>query len=128
MFRFFSKKFLVILSAIVIAISGSITMGAANAGTSSTCNLNSTVANASCDEIVYGTLHRVGQLDRVGGAGTGGYTDLQMSYITGGLLYRFDEFLVPRRDLVTRKTTSAPCERPIQLRCIVNTRSGQFSN
>ena len=106
MFRFFSKKFLVILSAIVIAISGSITMGAANAGTSSTCNLNSTVETAVCDEIVYGTLHRVGQLDRVSGSGTGGYTDLQMSYITGGLLYRFDEFLVPRRDLVERKTTS----------------------
>ena len=107
MFRVFSKKFLALMSASVIAISGSITMGVANADTSPTCNLSSTVANASCDEIVYGTLHRVGQLDRVGGSGTGGYTDLQMSYITGGLLYRFDEFLVPRRDLVTRKTTSA---------------------
>jgi peptide/nickel transport system substrate-binding protein len=106
MFRVFSKKFIALLSASVIAISGSITMGAANADTSKTCNLTSTVENAVCDEIVYGTLHRVGQLDRVGGSGTGGYTDLQMSYITGGLLYRFDEFLVPRRDLVERKTTS----------------------
>lgn len=106
MFRIFSKKFIVLLSASVIAISGSITLGVANADTSKTCNLNSTVETASCDEIVYGTLHRVGQLDRVGGSGTGGYTDLQMSYITGGLLYRFDEFLVPRRDLVERKTTS----------------------
>jgi peptide/nickel transport system substrate-binding protein len=106
MFRVFSKKFIALLSASVIAISGSITMGAANADTSKTCNLTSTVENAVCEEIVYGTLHRVGQLDRVGGSGTGGYTDLQMSYITGGLLYRFDEFLVPRRDLVERKTTS----------------------
>jgi len=106
MFQVFSKKFIALLSASVIAISGSITLGAANADTSKTCNLTSTVETAVCDEIVYGTLHRVGQLDRVGGAGTGGYTDLQMSYITGGLLYRFDEFLVPRRDLVERKTTS----------------------
>jgi peptide/nickel transport system substrate-binding protein len=106
MFQVFSKKFIALLSASVIAISGSITLGAANADTSKTCNLTSTVETAVCDEIVYGTLHRVGQLDRVGGAGTGGYTDLQMSYITGGLLYRFDEFLVPRRDLVERKTIS----------------------
>lgn len=106
MFQVFSKKFIALLSASVIAISGSITLGAANADTSKTCNLTSTVETAVCDEIVYGTLHRVGQLDRVGGSGTGGYTDLQMSYITGGLLYRFDEFLVPRRDLVERKTTS----------------------
>jgi hypothetical protein len=28
----------------------------------------------------------------------------------------------------SRNTTRAPCERPIQLRCIVSTRSGQLSS
>lgn len=105
MVRLISKRFLVLLSALVITISGAITMQSANAGTSATCNLNTKVANAACDEVVYGTLHRITNLDRVGGTG-GAYSDSQMSYITSGLLYRFDENLVPRRDLVTQKITS----------------------
>lgn len=105
MVRLISRRVLVLLSALVITISGVVTMQSANAGTSAKCNLNTKVANAACDEVVYGTLHRIANLDRVGGSG-GAYSDSQMSYITAGLLYRFDENLVPRRDLVTQKTTS----------------------
>lgn len=105
MFRSISKRAIVILASFVITASGLATLQTANAATNAKCNLNTKVANAACDEIVYGTIHRVGGLDRKTPS-TGGYTDSQMAYITQGQLYRFDENLVPRRDLVTQKITS----------------------
>lgn len=105
MFRSISKRAIVLLASFVITASGLATLQTANAATSAKCNLNTKVANAVCDEIVYGAVARVSGLDRKTASG-GGYVDSQMAYITQGQLYRFDENLVPRRDLVSQKITS----------------------
>jgi peptide/nickel transport system substrate-binding protein len=105
MFRLISKRATVLLVSFVITASGLAMVQTANAATSARCNLNTKVANAVCDEIVYGAVARVSGLDRKTPSG-GGYVDSQMAYITQGQLYRFDENLVPRRDLVTKKVTS----------------------
>lgn len=105
MFRSISKRATVLLVSFVITASGLAMVQTANAATSARCNLNTKVANAVCDEIVYGAVARVSGLDRKTASG-GGYVDSQMAYITQGQLYRFDENLVPRRDLVTKKVTS----------------------
>jgi len=105
MFRSVSKRAIVLLASFVITASGLATMQTANAATSGRCNLNTKVANAVCDELIYGAVARVSGLDRKTPSG-GGYVDSQMAYITQGQLYRFDENLVPRRDLVTKKVVS----------------------
>ena len=105
MFKLIGKRATVLLASFVITASGLAMVQTANAATSSRCNLNTKVAQAACDEIVYGAVARVGSLDKKTPGG-GGYVDSQMAYITQGQLYRFDENLVPRRDLVTKKVTS----------------------
>ncbi|MGA1329151.1 MAG: ABC transporter substrate-binding protein, partial [Candidatus Nanopelagicales bacterium] len=105
MFRSVSKRAIVLLASFVITASGLATIQSANAATSGRCNLNTKVANAVCDEIVYGAVARVSGLDKKTPSG-GGYVDSQMAYITQGQLYRFDENLVPRRDLVAKKKVS----------------------
>lgn len=104
MFRSISKRAIVVLASFVITASGLATLQTANAATSAKCNLNTKVANAACDEVIYGAVARVGSLDKK--VPTGGYVEGQMAYITQGQLYRFDENLVPRRDLVTKKVVS----------------------
>lgn len=105
MFRSVSKRAIVLLASFVITASGLATMQTANAATSARCNLNTKVANAVCDELIYGAVARVSGLDRKTPSG-GGYVDSQMAYITQGQLYRFDENLIPRRDLVAKKKVS----------------------
>lgn len=105
MFKLIGKRATVLLASFVITASGLAMVQTANAATSARCNLNTKVAQAVCDEIVYGAVARVSGLDRKTPSG-GGYVDSQMAYITQGQLFRFDENLVPRRDLVTKKVTS----------------------
>lgn len=105
MFKLIGKRATVLLASFVITASGLAMVQTANAATSARCNLNTKVPQAACDEIVYGAVARVSGLDRKTPSG-GGYVDSQMAYITQGQLFRFDENLVPRRDLVTKKVTS----------------------
>ena len=105
MFKLIGKRATVLLASFVITASGLAMVQTANAATSARCNLNTKVAQAVCNEVIYGAVARVGGLDRKTPS-TGGYVDSQMAYITQGQLYRFDENLVPRRDLVTKKVTS----------------------
>ena len=90
MFKLIGKRATVLLASFVITASGLAMVQTANAATSSRCNLNTKVAKAVCNEIVYGAVARVGSLDKKTPGG-GGYVDSQMAYITQGQLYRFDE-------------------------------------
>ena len=100
-----NKRVIAVLASLVISVTTLTTLPVANAATNAKCDLKSKVATAACDEIVYGAVARVSGLDRKTPSG-GGYVDSQMAYITQGQLYRFDENLVPRMDLVTKKVTS----------------------
>jgi peptide/nickel transport system substrate-binding protein len=99
-----SKRATVILAALAITAASLTATQTAQAATSARCNLNSKVENAVCKELIYGAVARVNSLDRKLPAG--GYVESQMAYITQGQLYRFDEKLVPKPDLVEKKVTS----------------------
>jgi len=101
-----TRRTLVALTSALAVLAGSlIGVSAAQAAPSATCNLKSKPATAQCDLIIYGALHRIQSLDPL--APVGGYTEQQMSYITQGKLYRFDNDGKPRRDLVASATLSA---------------------
>lgn len=101
-----TRRILVALTSALAVVAGSlIGVTAAQAAPSATCNLRSKPANAQCDVIVYGALHRVQSLDPINPVG--GYTEGQMAYTIQGKLYRYDNDGKPRRDLVASATISA---------------------
>ncbi len=101
-----TRRTLVAFTAAFAVVAGSLLgIQTAQAAPSATCNLKSKPTNAQCDVIVYGALHRIQSLDPLNPVG--GYTEQQMSYITQGKLYRFDNDGKPRRDLVASATISA---------------------
>jgi len=101
-----TRRILVALTSALAVVAGSlIGVTAAQAAPSATCNLRSKPANAQCDVIVYGALHRVQSLDPI--SPVGGYTEGQMAYTIQGKLYRYDNDGKPRRDLVASATISA---------------------
>ena len=114
----FKKKLIAFTATVALATGSMFAITSANAATGSNCNVKTKAAAASCDVFTYGSLHRVTSLDATA-PGTGGYTESQMSYIVGGLLYRFDADGVPRRDLVAKETISADKKTiTLQLRSI----------
>ena len=114
----FKKRLIAFAATAALAAGSMVAVQSANAATGSNCNVKTKAAAASCDVLIYGALHRVTSLDATA-PGTGGYTESQMSYIVGGLLYRFDANGVPRRDLVSKETISADKKTiTLQLRSI----------
>lgn len=100
------SRLFALIAATAIGVSTLIGIQAAQAATGANCTVKSTVNNAVCDVVTYGTLHRVTSLDATAPS-TGGYTDSQMSYIIQGMLYRFNAQGVPSRDLVEKAVVSA---------------------
>lgn len=114
----FKKRLIAFAATVALAAGSMVAVQSANAATGSNCNLKSKATTASCDVFTFGALHRVTSLDATA-PGSGGYTESQMSYIVGGLLYRFDADGVPRRDLVANETISADKKTiTLQLRSI----------
>lgn len=114
----FKKRLIAFTATVALAAGSLMAVQSANAATGSNCNVKTKLAAASCDVFTYGSLHRVTSVDATT-PGTGGYTESQMSYIVGGLLYRFDADGVPRRDLVAKETISADKKTiTLQLRSI----------
>ena len=105
MIKFKSKRLVVLGATISLSLSAFAGVQASSAASGSNCNLRSTPANASCDVVTYGALHRVNSLDILNP--TGGYTESQMDYIIQGQLYRFAANRFPAPDLVTAETVSS---------------------
>lgn len=75
----------------------------ASAATGPNCNVNTPVARAQCGAVSFATVSKVNNLDSTRPQAV---TDYQVAYPIQGLLWRFDENLVPRMDLLSRQVTS----------------------
>jgi peptide/nickel transport system substrate-binding protein len=76
---------------------------AAPAATGPNCKLDTPIAKAQCPEVTAAVIVKATQLDPTVPRNL---TDTQISYPAMGLLWRFDENLVPRLDLLASHTVS----------------------
>ena len=90
---------------LALAVGALVGIQAVQAATGANCTVKSNVNNAVCDVVTYGALQRVQSLDPI--TPVGGYTEVQMSYLVQGKLYRYDASGKPRRDLVESAVTSS---------------------
>lgn len=96
---------------IALAAAGAITalLGAllpqsvATAATGANCTLNTKLAQAQCDAVTMGVINRVSSFDVTRIATV---SDYQINYPQQGLLWRFDENLIPRMDLLAKQDVS----------------------
>lgn len=73
---------------------------AANAATGTNCSIKNQLANSNCQAVVMATVSKVANLDPMKPRAV---TDYQVAYPIQGLLWRFDENLIPRMDLVQKQ-------------------------
>ncbi|MFM8577907.1 MAG: ABC transporter substrate-binding protein [Planctomycetaceae bacterium] len=73
---------------------------AANAATGTNCSIKNQLANSNCQAVVMATVSKVNNLDPMKARAV---TDYQVAYPIQGLLWRFDENLIPRMDLVAKQ-------------------------
>jgi peptide/nickel transport system substrate-binding protein len=75
----------------------------ANAATGAKCNVKTPLASSQCDAVVMGTVSKVANLNPMKARAV---TDYQVAYPMQGLLWRFDENLIPRMDLLAKQDVS----------------------
>lgn len=75
----------------------------ANAATGPNCNINTPLARAQCGAVTMATVSKIANLDPQKSRAV---TDYQVAYPIQGLLWRFDENLVPRMDLLSKQDVS----------------------
>ena len=76
---------------------------AASAATGANCNIKSPLASSQCQAVTMATVSKVANLDPMKPRAV---TDYQVAYPIQGLLWRFDENLVPRMDLLAKQDVS----------------------
>jgi len=76
---------------------------AASAATGANCNIKAPLDKSQCQAVVMATVSKVANLDPMKPRAV---TDYQVAYPIQGLLWRFDENLVPRMDLLAKQDVS----------------------
>ena len=72
----------------------------ANAATGAKCTVKTPLASSQCDAVVMATISKVANLNPMKARAV---TDYQVAYPMQGLLWRFDENLIPRMDLLAKQ-------------------------
>lgn len=89
---------------ICVALAGALMpFTVANAATGPNCNINTPIVRAQCGAVVMATVSKVNNLDPQKSRAV---TDYQVAYPIQGLLWRFDENLIPRMDLLAKQDVS----------------------
>jgi len=86
--------------AITALLAAVLPQAAATAATGANCKLNTKLAQAQCDAVTMGILNKVVTFDDTKRSTV---SDYQVNYPQQGLLWRFDENLVPRMDLLAKQ-------------------------
>jgi len=76
---------------------------AANAATGTNCSIKNKLANSNCQAVTMATVSKIANLDPTKPRAV---TDYQVAYPIQGLLWRFDENLIPRMDLLAKQDVS----------------------
>jgi oligopeptide transport system substrate-binding protein len=76
---------------------------AANAATGTNCSIKNKLDNSQCQAVTMATVSKVANLDPMKARAV---TDYQVAYPIQGLLWRFDENLIPRMDLLAKQDVS----------------------
>lgn len=87
-----------------VALAGALMpLTSANAATGPNCNINTPVVRAQCGAVVMATVSKINNVDPTKSRAV---TDYQVMYPAQGLLWRFDENLIPRMDLLAKQDVS----------------------